>query len=291
MVLCRKRKHNKQCYEWGIIAAFLIPMLFIYLFLPEYFAKLKNLVSSQVGMAVILGFVTALVARKLQVAAWENDRPFNDGDDHTPDPYLFNPGPGASFGLRAFMPQVETYSFFQSPISWATRQTKRKVAVLMDDGTVAFPWFLVAWISSPAGGGTRIPVPQGWSITAEQARVLQNRRDKIKSKKKLQLYCLSEYEQDFLAFTDLIFGKNAIVDVARSRLDLNEYRLNQLESGLNQLESGLDHLESGLIALDEQFVEHLEILKEVCPKMVRRHKQLDGSRENQDKCKRRSKGK
>lgn len=204
------KNHGICCKEWGIPALiFGVVFLFSAIF-PGKFGKIMSLMGSAGGMIFVGTCITTvtglLIRRKMQVSAWERDRPFNDGDDDTPDPYLFNPGPGATWGFRAFMPDVERYSFVKTPISWIVRQAKRKVAILLDDGTVSFPWFLVAWISDAAGGGTRIPVPDGWKITALQAEVLQKKRDEIKN---IIPRVRTEYQIDFLLFTDLIFCAKA----------------------------------------------------------------------------------
>lgn len=204
------KNHGTCCKEWagpGFIILFCIGMS---MFLPDVFRIVVASLATLQGATIIMGLASALVFRKAQVRSWEIDRPFNDGIDETPDPYLFNPGPGATWGLRAFMPDVETYSFWRQPVSWCVKQAKRKVAILLDDGTVSFPLFPVAWISEATGGGTRINVPEGWKITAKQAKVIQARRDAIKN---ISPPHRTEYQRDFMAFTDLIFAKNAQIGV------------------------------------------------------------------------------
>ena len=208
MGICKK--HGTCCKEWGI-PVFIVAGIFLFsMIFPVKFWLLIALMGTPIGMLIVGTCVTTatglIFRRKMQVSAWEKDRPFNDGDDDTPDPYLFNPGPGATWGLRAFMPDVESYSFAKTPISWLFKQSKRKVAILLDDGTVSFPWFPVEWISEAAGGGTRINVPEGWKITAQQAEVLQAKRDEIKN---ILVGHRSEYQHDFMLFTDLIFGKKS----------------------------------------------------------------------------------
>lgn len=204
------RNHKNCCKEWSF-PGFIIGLLIVLsIFFPSTFGLVLAAMTTPVGIGVAMTLVTGLAVRKSQVRSWEIDRPFNDGIDETPDPYLFNPGPGATWGLRAFMPDVETYSLWRQPVSWCVKQTKRKVAILLDDGTVSFAWFPVAWISDAAGRGSRIPVPQGWKITAHQAKILQVKRDAIKN---IVDRHRTEYQRDFMAFTDLIFAKNAWIGV------------------------------------------------------------------------------
>lgn len=206
MKCCNVRQHKNCCKEWAAPGLVIITLVTLSIFSPSTFGLLLAAMTTPVAIGVALTLVTGLAVRKSQVRSWEIDRPFNDGIDATPDPYLFNPGPGATWGLRAFMPDVETYSFWQQPISWCVRQAKRKVAILLDDGTVSFAWFPVAWISDAAGRGSRIPVPPGWKITSQQAKVLQSKRDDIKN---IVERHRTEYQRDFMLFTDLIFAKNA----------------------------------------------------------------------------------
>lgn len=210
MKCCNSAKHHECCKEWAGPGFFILVCIGMSVFWPDVFGLIVASLATLQGATIIMGLVSALVFRKAQVRSWEIDRPFNDGIDETPDPYLFNPGPGATWGLRAFMPDIETYSFWRQPISWCVKQAKRKVAILLDDGTVSFTWFPVAWISEAAGRGSRIMVPQGWKITAHQAKVLQVKRDAIKN---IVERHRTEYHRDFMAFTDLIFAKNAQIGV------------------------------------------------------------------------------
>lgn len=210
MNCCSSTSHHECCKEWAGPGIFILCCIGMSMFLPDLFGVVVASLATLQGATIIMGLASALVFRKVQVRSWEIDRPFNDGVDETPDPYLFNPGPGATWGLRAFMPDVETYSFWRQPISWCVKQAKRKVAILLDDGTVSFPWFPVAWISDAAGRGSRIAVPQGWKITAHQAKVLQGRRDAIKN---IVDRHRTEYQRDFMAFTDLVFAKTAPIGV------------------------------------------------------------------------------
>lgn len=207
---CNSRSHNECCKEWVGPVIFIFACFGMMMFLPDVFGLVVASLATLQGATIIMGLASALVFRKAQVRSWEIDRPFNDGIDETPDPYLFNPGPGATWGLRAFMPDVEIYSFWKQPISWCVKQAKRKVAILLDDGTVSFTWFPVAWISDSAGRGSRISVPQGWKITAHQAKVLQTKRDAIKN---IVERHRTEYHRDFMAFTDLIFAQIGVEPV------------------------------------------------------------------------------
>lgn len=230
------KNHGTCCKEWGI-PPLIIGVVFLFsMIFPGKFGKIMSFIGSGVGMIIVGTCITTvtglIVRRKMQVSAWERDRPFNDGNDDTPDPYLFNPGPGAAWGLRAFMPAVEKYSFVKTPISWLVRQAKRKVAILLDDGTVSFPWFLVAWISDAAGGGTRIPVPQGWKITALQADVLQKKRDEIK---KIVPRMRTEYQRDFLLFTDLIFSDDA--KIGREPVKVGVDKVDQLTARVDRIDA------------------------------------------------------
>jgi len=230
------KNHGTCCKEWGV-PALIIGFIFLFsMIFPEKFGFIIALLLTPIGMLVVGTCVTTatgmILRRKMQVASWESDRPFNDDDDDTPDPYLFNPGPGATWGLRAFMPAVQSYSFAKTPISWLTKQAKRKVAILLDDGTVSFPWFPVSWISEAAGGGTRIEVPEGWKISAKQAEVLQKKRDEIKN---IIPRMRSEYQTDFLLFTDLIFAKKAKIGRESSSAGIDKVAL--LTDRLNRIES------------------------------------------------------
>jgi len=220
------KNHGTCCKEWGI-PALIIGVIFLFsMICPEKFGKIIAFMGTGFGLLIVGTFITTatglIVRRKMQVSAWERDRPFNDGDDDTPDPYLFNPGPGATWGLRAFMPDVESYSFAKTPISWLVKQAKRKVAILLADGTVSFPWFPVAWISEAAGGGTRIDVPEGWKITAKQADVLQKKREEIRN---VAPRNRSEYQNDFMLFTSLIFSANSKIGREPVEVGIDKYAL------------------------------------------------------------------
>ena len=210
MKCCSSASHHECCKEWAGPGFIIGSLVFLSIFFPSTFGLVIAAITTPIGMSAIMALTTGLALRKSQVRSWEIDRPFSDGIDETPDPYLFSPGPGATWGLRAFMPDVETYSFWRQPISWCVKQAKRKVAILLDDGTVSFTWFPVAWISEAAGRGSRIMVPEGWKITAHQAKVLQVKRDAIKN---IVDRYRSEYQRDFMAFTDLVFAKNAQIGV------------------------------------------------------------------------------
>lgn len=228
-------KNNLECCrEWIPIIAFVVIVWLAAMIFPGKFGVILALLTTPIGLGIVSALAIAIAKRKAQVLSWERDRPFNDGDDDTPDPYLFNPGPGGSWGLRAFMPDVYSYSFWKSPCSWVFKQAKRKVAVLLDDGTVSFPIFPVEWISETAGSGSRIPVPHGWKITADQAEVLQKKRDFIK---KNQRHLRTEYQHDFMLFTDLIFDRAAKIGRKESRGEVDV---------ISQLNSRVDFIDSSL---------------------------------------------
>lgn len=222
--------HHECCKEWSVPGLVVSIVICLSIFFPTTFGLIIAALTTPVGIGVMITLIGGIAVRKSQVRAWEIDRPFNDGLDETPDMYLFNPGPGATFGLRAFMPDVRAYSFWRQPISWAIKQAKRKVAILLDDGTVSFPWFPVAWISDASEGGSRIQVPEGYKISAKQGGILQAKRDAIKN---ISPSDRTEYQHDFMLFTDMIFGMDTRIGVEQD-VDSVE-KIAYLEERVNNL--------------------------------------------------------
>lgn len=220
----RTVEHGLVCKEWGLMT--IIAALWAIPVAREYF---MSLLSSGFAQSAISLVFLAIVGRKFQVWSWEAG--FKDGGDDIPDLRLYDGGDGNGVGLRAFMPGVVKASWF-TPLSRFFGQSKRKVAVLLPDGRVSFPVWPVSWVSTPGNAGNWMPVPGGWAITAEQGAVLQEKRDAIKRKGALKW---TEYDTDFMAFTELIFGANAVVAVAEPRIDISvDYRIGQLEARVHE---------------------------------------------------------
>lgn len=205
MYFCKEhRSHKLACKQFGviglIIALWAIPLTRVYLLAAIH----NGYIQGAIGM-LILG----IVARKILVWNWEAE--FDDGGDAIPDPYLFNAGDGKGWGFRACMPGVIKPPWYL-PLSRIFGQNKRKIGILLPDGSVSFPVFAVEWIASPAKAGSRIPVPENWCISAEQAQKMQAERDRIKS---LPGLGRSEYEEDFMDFSDLFFQVNSKVGIGQ----------------------------------------------------------------------------
>lgn len=196
----RKDFHGQWCKEWAIIAV--IAALWITPVTRGYFISLLD--SDLFKSALAFAFL-AVLGRKMQVWAWESG--FDDGNDAIPDKCLYDSGDGNGAAFRAFMPGVIRASWC-TPISRLFGMSKRRVGILLPDGSVSFPVWPVASISAPGKAGNWMPVPENWCVTAQQAAKMQLKRDGIKRKARNSW---SSNEQDYMSFTDLIFGQNATI--------------------------------------------------------------------------------
>lgn len=194
--------HGQWCKEWAIIAV--VTALWITPVTRNYLISIMG--NGLVKSALAFTFL-AVLGRKMQVWAWESG--FDDGGDAIPDPRLYDSGDGNGKGLRAFMPGVIRASWC-TPLSRILGMSKRKVGVLLPDGSVSFPVWPVAAISAPGTADNWMPVPDDWCITADQASKILIKREKIKKKERL---LWKAHEEDFMAFTDLIFGSQAVIGV------------------------------------------------------------------------------
>lgn len=234
-----KKLHSGCCEEW--FPLFLVVAVFV--FCPDLLYLFMSVATTGIGGGVISLVVLGIVGRKMQVLSWQGGRPFSDGVDSTPDLYLFNPGDGSGWHIRAFMPTVESFSLLATPISWLLKQAKRQTGIVLSDGSVSFPMLPVSWLSSPGRAGSQIDIPPGYVIPWHIVVALQKRRDGILEKRSCPNVISTEYEKNFILFTDEIFKRGGPfvlevkpVEGSIDKLSLLEDKVNRQEDKVNRQE-------------------------------------------------------
>ena len=203
--LCSKPEHQDACLQIGSLVV-LVASLFL---LPGIWLKLFYFAMTPYGQLAVLATFGAGLTVRYKNYQWAKNRRFSDGIDWTPDLYLYNSGDGTGPGIRAHMPEVKGASLL-TPWSWLFGVKLRKVAIMLKDGRMSFPWVPTRALASPAETLKCINVPQDYQITGAAAVYLQAKYAHIK--RSVGKMARSEQDQEFMLFADVLFTKDSWID-------------------------------------------------------------------------------
>ena len=232
-----KLKPESADFSLGQWLTVLAVMAVTVLYKPFWPAVLELLQNEWVKPIALASFA-AFVSWKWSVCYFERFRPFDDGDEKTPDPCLRNPGDGSGAYFMAFLPGVILYRFWKTPLSWLLGKSKRHIVRIYPDGSVGFDWVPIVLIAKWWLSGQLTFLPVGYCLPAKIMDRLRNRFNAYDG----PVYRLPEKEQHFVLFVGWLL-KNHIIQTepySVPAVSPNAVRISRSLDQLNQTVAGMD---------------------------------------------------
>lgn len=203
-----------------------------------FWPAVSELLQNELVKPIALGALAAIVGWKWSVWYFERFRPFDDGDEKTPDPCLRNPGDGSGAYFMAFMPEVILYRLWKTPLSWLLGKSKRHIARIYPDGSVGFDWVPIVLIAKWLVTGQLSSLPVGYCLPVKIMDRIRNRFNAYEG----TVSRLPEKEQQFFRFVGWML-KNNIIGVepySVPAVSPNAVKISQSLDRLNQVFAGMD---------------------------------------------------
>lgn len=220
--------------QWLTVLAVMAATVLYKPFWPAVLELLQNEWVKPIALASLAAFAS------WKWSAWyfERFRPFDDGDEKTPDPCLRNPGDGSGAYFMAFMPEVILYRLWKTPLSWLLGKSKRHIARIYPDGSVGFDWVPIVLIAKWWVTGQLSSLPVGYCLSAKIMDRLRNRFNAYDG----PMSRLPEKEQQFARFVGWLL-KNHIIQTepySVPAVSPNAVRVSRSLDQLNQTFAGMD---------------------------------------------------